>query len=179
MALLVPELLDTPRLRLRPFAEDDLDAFAAITADAQTMRFIGEGVTADRMLTWRWLATTIGHWQMRGYGPWAVEEKASGALLGRVGLWRPEGWPGVEVMWTIRRSSWGRGFAPEAAAVARDAAFEHLPLDRLCSLIVPENTVSIRVAEKIGESHSHDMPMFGTTVGVYTLDRADWKRSRA
>ena len=73
--------LETDRLVLRPFAESDLDAYAAMCADPEVMRFLG-GETWDRMKTWRHIAATLGHWQLRGYGPWAVEEKVSGTLVG-------------------------------------------------------------------------------------------------
>ena len=109
--------LETERLRLRAFREDDLDAFAAIYADAEVMRFIGDGNVADRDGTWRVMSLLLGHWQLRGYGIWAAEEKETGALVGRIGLWNPEGWPGLEVGWLLRdsrRASRPRGSMPRS-----------------------------------------------------------------
>jgi len=55
----------------------------------------------------------IGHWTLRGYGTWAVERKSDGAFIGRVGLINPEGWPGLEVGWTLGKPYWGQGYATE------------------------------------------------------------------
>ena len=60
------------------------------------------------------MALRAGHWALRGFGIWAVVERESGELVGRVGLQEPEGWPGVELAWLVTRSRWGRGYAPEA-----------------------------------------------------------------
>src|SRR5262245_7559637 len=73
--------LETERLRLRMFRETDLDAYAAMSADPEVMRYLGAtGEPLTRLEAWRQMAMVLGHWQLRGYGPWAVEERASGAL---------------------------------------------------------------------------------------------------
>ena len=71
-----------------------------------------------RSEAWRNMAMVLGHWQLRGFGLWAVEEQERGVLAGRVGCWQPEGWPGLEIGWTLRRSFWGMGYATEAARAA-------------------------------------------------------------
>src|SRR5207253_7997909 len=96
--------LETPRLLLRMLRESDLDAYAAMLADPEVMRHLGDGRPLSRPEAWRNLALMVGHWQLRGYGLWAAEERATGALVGRIGLWNPEGWPGLEVGWTLRRA---------------------------------------------------------------------------
>ena len=88
------------------------------------------GKTFDRLETWRHMAFMVGHWQLRGYGPWAVEEKASGELVGRVGFLNPEGWPAFELGWTLARKFWGRGYATEAARRALDYGFGAENLDK-------------------------------------------------
>jgi RimJ/RimL family protein N-acetyltransferase len=142
--------LETERLRLRQFRGDDLDAYARITGDAEAMRYIAQGEPLDREAAWRSLAYIHGHWWIRGYGPWAAEEKASGRLIGRIGLYRPEGWPGLEVGWLVARERWGEGFATEGARAALAHAFTAVGARRAISAIVPENAASIRVAEKLG-----------------------------
>jgi RimJ/RimL family protein N-acetyltransferase len=146
---LVP-VLETPRLRLRGLEPRDLDGIAAINADAHAVRYLGSGETLDRMGSWRQLAMFIGHWALLGYGFFAVERRDDAAFLGRVGLLNPEGWPGLEIGWTIAPAHWGKGYATEAAEAVRDWAFGTLGQKRLISLIAPENDASVRVAEKIG-----------------------------
>jgi RimJ/RimL family protein N-acetyltransferase len=98
---MTPEL-DTERLRLRALRLDDLDAYARMYSNPDVMRFLESGVPLDRAAAFRSMATHLGHWQLRGYGQWALEERATGAFVGRAGLWQPEGWPGLEVggRWT-------------------------------------------------------------------------------
>src|SRR5215472_5303191 len=96
-------LLDTPRLRLRPPAESDFNDYASLCADAEVMRYVGDRGPLSREDAWRQLAMLIGHWALRGYGMWVVEELGSGAFVGRVGLHNPEGWPEREVGWALAR----------------------------------------------------------------------------
>lgn len=170
--------LETDRLRLRMLGEADLDAYAAMCGDPEVMRWIGDGHAYTRAETWRHLATILGHWALRGYGLWAVEEKATGELLGRIGPWRPEGWPDLEIGWLLRRASWGRGFATEGARAALAYAFERLGVAHAVSLIRPENAPSIRVAERLGERLEGRTTLMGGEVLVYGIDRTAWERSR-
>jgi RimJ/RimL family protein N-acetyltransferase len=117
----------------------------------------------------------VGHWQLRGYGIWAVEEKATGRLLGRIGLFKPEGWPGFELGWVLGRDAWGKGYATEGARRALDYAFTELRYDHVISLIHPENRASVRVAERIGEKLEGRTELFGHDALVYGLDRAGFK----
>ena len=167
--------LETERLVMRPFAESDLDAYAAMCADPEVMRFLG-GETWDRMQTWRHIAATLGHWQLRGYGPWAVEEKASGTMVGRVGFINPEGWPGFELGWTLARPAWGHGFATEAAARALEHAFTEMGRDHVISLIHPDNKPSLAVAQRLGETFERTVELLGEEVGVYGISSQDWQR---
>ena len=163
--------LETTRLVLRPFRESDLDAYAAICADPQVMRFIG-GKPYTRAETWRHMATMLGHWQLRGYGMWAVQEKSSGLLVGRTGFNDYEGWPGFELAWTLGRPHWGRGYATEGARAALDYAFSTLDRTHVISLIHPDNTASIRVAERLGEQLEGRAEIFGMEVSVYGVHRS-------
>jgi RimJ/RimL family protein N-acetyltransferase len=173
----LPEL-ETARLRLRQFCEEDLDAYARITSDAEVMRYVG-GTALSRDEAWSSLGYLLGHWKIRGFGLYAAEEKATGALIGRIGLYRPEGWPGLEVGWLVERSRWGEGFASEGGAAAMDHAFLRLEVPRLISVIEPPNSASIRVAEKLGERFEKRVQLQGKQVAVYGIDRAEWEARRA
>ncbi|MGH7865507.1 MAG: GNAT family N-acetyltransferase [Candidatus Binataceae bacterium] len=168
--------IETERLILRSFQERDLDAFAAINADPMVMKYLGDGKPQERNVTWRQMASFIGHWELRGYGVWAVEEKSSGEFVGRVGLWYPQGWPDLEVIWTIAQSRWGKGYAPEAARESIRYAFEIVSVDHVISLIRPDNEKSIRVAEKVGERFDRRIDLFGNPANVYQLRRDEWRR---
>ena len=169
-------VIEPERLILRSFQERDLDAFAAINADPLVMMYLGDGKPVERSITWRQMASFIGHWELRGYGVWAVKEKSSGEFVGRVGLWYPDGWPDLEVIWTIARSRWGKGYAPEAARESIRYAFEVLKADHVISLIRPDDQKSIRVAGKVGERYDRQIGASGNPTNVYLLNRGDWRR---
>ena len=142
--------LTTTRLRLRPFREADLDAYAAMCADAEVMQFIGAGGPVGADVAWRHMALFLGAWALRGHGMWALEERASARLVGRVGFLDPPGWPGCELGWLLARSAWGQGYAFEAARAARDYGRDALGLTDLISLIRPDNLRSIALAQRLG-----------------------------
>ena len=128
-----------------------------------------------REACWRSVALWIGHWALRGFGMWAVEERASGAFIGRIGLWQPEGWPGTEVGWMLGRSVVGprlrhRG-GPGVAGLGVRATCD---VDELVSLIQPDNTASIAVAERIGERYRGMVPFRGGETGEWAITREEW-----
>ena len=164
-------VLETPRLLLRQFQQSDFDALAALHADPEVMKYLGDGKPKGRAETWLAMASYLGHWELRGYGLWAVEEKATGKFVGRIGLLNPEGWPGLEVAWTLVRERWGNGFATEGAKAALEYAFSVLKLPHLISLIHPDNAASIRVALRIGEKPEGQAELFGVMRSVYGIDR--------
>jgi RimJ/RimL family protein N-acetyltransferase len=155
--------------------EADLDAYAEMLGDVEVMRYIGEGKPAERWEAWRNLAMMLGHWQLRGYGLWAVEERASGQFVGRVGFWNPDGWPGFEIGWMLRRACWGRGYATEAARAALRVGFTQMEQQQVLSLIRPENHASIRVALRLGERLDGQTDIGGRPALVYRLTRIEWK----
>jgi RimJ/RimL family protein N-acetyltransferase len=162
--------LATERLVLRMFRESDLDAYAQMCADPEVMRYI-TGVPMTRDEAWRNMALVLGHWQLRGFGLWAVEERASGLLAGRVGCWQPEGWPGLEVGWSLLRAFWGLGYATEAAQAALNHAFVGLRQTHVISLIQPENARSVRVARRLGMRREGQADLLGYAVLVYGIRR--------
>jgi len=164
--VIIPRLT-TDRLVLRGFEPHDLDAYAAMVADPEFMRYLGDGQPLDRVGAWRQMALFAGHWLLRGFGLWAVEERATGALVGRIGCWEPEGWPGFEVGYAVARPFWGRGYATEGARAALQYARDVLARDRIISLIRPENVASIRVAERLGAVLDGERDYFGSSTKLY------------
>jgi len=176
--------IETERLVLRPFAEADLDRFATMYADAEVMRHVGDGRPLGRAAVWRTMALFVGHWELRGYGQWALAEKATGDVIGRAGLWNPEGWPGLEVGWLLDRARWGHGFATEAARASLDYAFDVVGADRVISVIAHANLRSIRVAERIGETFGRTIALDTPAVpgpievAIYGVDRGVTRQAR-
>lgn len=170
--------LETERLILRPFEASDFEPFAAMYADARVMEFISiDGQPMSRFDAWRALATIMGHWTLRGFGLFAVAERATGTFVGRIGPWQPEGWPDFEIGWTLRSEYWGRGYATEAVKRCIEYAFTDLDRSHISSFIAPENSRSIHVAERAGEHLEGEvtlphMPHMRHL--QYGLSRKDW-----
>ena len=164
-------VLHTERLLLRGFTHEDFEPFARIVSDPEVVRYLDNGAPISREDCWRGMALFIGHWHLRGYGWWAVEDRHSGEFLGRIGLYNPEGWPGIEVGWLLRQDVWGAGLATEGATAALDFAFDVVGAGHVISLIDTRNARSIRVAEKIGEHFEEDLDFKGKPVAVYGTTR--------
>ncbi|MEZ5776190.1 MAG: GNAT family N-acetyltransferase [Hyphomicrobiaceae bacterium] len=147
MSLAVPELV-TDRLVLRGFAERDLSWLAAIYGDPVTAEFLG-GRQAPAEV-WRRMASWIGHWTLRGFGPFAIEHRQSGEGIGFCALWSPPEFPEIEIGWGLLRRHHGQGFAAEAARRVRAEARARFGLGALVSYIKAANLPSRRLAERIG-----------------------------
>jgi RimJ/RimL family protein N-acetyltransferase len=173
--------LQTERLLLREMRESDLDAFASFMADEDVVRYLS-GVTMTRDEAWRSIATGLGHWHLRGYGTWAVERKSDGAFMGRVGLINPEGWPGLEVGWTLGKPYWGGGYATEAALAAIRYTFLTQPVDKVISCIDPDNAASQAVAKRVGETKGPRTELkIGTKaypIDIWSISRVEWSRAQ-
>lgn len=159
-AMNVP-VLETQRLILRAPCEDDLEAEADFFT-SESSHFIGG--PKSRNDTWRALACMIGHWHMRGYGFWSLDDKHSGAFLGRVGLWFPYGWTEQEIGWMLLEHATGKGYATEAAIAARAYAYDILNWDTAISLIDPANAGSMAVAKRLGATfdYAYQHPEYGS-----------------
>ena len=136
---------------MRMLQARDFEEYAALHSDFEVTRFTTR-TQLNRMDAWKHLAMIAGHWHLRGFGMWGVEELSTGRLAGRVGFHQPDGWPDFELGWTIGREFWGRGYATEAARAALDHGFHVMGRDHVISLIDPLNIRSVSVAQKLGET---------------------------
>lgn len=168
--------LETPRLILRGWQENDLSPYARLLADPTAARFITlGGEPRDARQAWVETAFLVGHWHLLGYGMFVVEDRATGSFLGRVGALQPRGWPSFEMAWAITPEARGNGYAAEAAQAATDWAFTQFDLERIVSIIHPLNVQSQRVAEKLGERRSgENFSPLGEPCEIWELSRETW-----
>ncbi len=145
-------MIETARLRLRPWQDGDRAPFAAMSADPEVMRYLMHPASPD--VVDAWIDRQIARQAEHGFCFWAVEERASGAFAGVVGLARisyeAHFTPAVEVGWRIPRPFWGRGYAPEAALASLRFGFDDLGLQEIVANACSENVKSQRVMQKIG-----------------------------
>jgi ribosomal-protein-alanine N-acetyltransferase len=163
------QILETPRLILREFSPDDVDALARVLSDPETMRFYP--VPFDCTGVEDWIARNLRRCAKDGHGLWAMVSKANGELIGDCGLVVQEvdTKNEVEIAYHVRRDLWNQGLATEAARACRDFGFARLPVDRLISIIRPENLPSIRVAEKNGLTPWKEVVRVGFLHVVYSI----------
>jgi RimJ/RimL family protein N-acetyltransferase len=166
--------LETERLILRPFGEPDVEPMFEMLQEPDVVHYVGDRHIPTRQETWRMVAGWLGHWTLRGYGQWAMEERASGQLVGRAGIINPADWPGPEVGYLLGRAWWGRGYATEGARAAMAWGFGELGFADLLSLIDPANNRSIAVAKRLGESARGETEIMGHHVLVYGISRTEW-----
>ena len=164
-------VIETERLRLRPYRRDDLDDLAAMFADPVHMEWYPAPFTREG--TQAWIDKQFERYERDGFGLFLVEELEGGGFAGTVGpsVQDVDGEPLVEIGWHIRPGLKGRGYAPEAGAASRDWAFANLDVDHLISLIRPENTGSNRVAQKLGFHVDRETTRATFRHYVYRLDR--------
>jgi RimJ/RimL family protein N-acetyltransferase len=143
------------RVTLRPHRADDIDALAAFY---ETPRSIHVGGPLPRDRVWRDLGYDVGQWTLLGFGSWAIEERESGVYMGQTGLNLPADFPETEIGWILFEAFEGKGYACEAAVLARDFAFGTLGLQTLVSYIDPENLRSIMLVQRLGAVRDHDAP---------------------
>jgi len=146
------DTLRTARLLLRQWRDDDVAAFAELSADPAVMRYLVP--FADRAAMDAWFAAARTHWEDHGFGPWVVELPGEAPFIGVVGLsnlrFALPFAPAVEAAWRLAHRYWGRGYAHEAARAAIDDGFGRLGLEEIVAFTVPANLASRRVMEKLG-----------------------------
>lgn len=145
---MIPTLL-SERLTLRAPSPKDFEAVHAFRSSPRS-KFLG-GPVATKGKTWSYLSSVIGHWHMRGFGRWILTETGGDdTALGLVGPHFPYDWPEPEIAWTLYGGAEGKGYAFEAARLAREYAYQTLDWPTAISMIAPENTRSVAVARKMG-----------------------------
>ena len=145
-------MIETARLALRDWREEDIPAFAAMCADDDVMRYFPTRPSyAEAEASARRIKKQLAQ---QGWGLWAVEETGGAPFIGFVGLAAPSFRPGdedvVEIGWRLAKTHWHRGYATEAARAALAYGFANLPIDEIVSFTVPTNLPSQHVMERLG-----------------------------
>jgi len=165
----LPLPLTTGRLRLRPPTLDDLDAWLAISRDAEEAWFGAPTSTIDDARAN--LTKHIAHHEQHGFGICTVELRAKGTVIGAAGLTHLEDGPEVEVGYRFLKEHWGKGYATEAAAASIEFGLKELRLDRVVAVTLPANRASRRVMEKCGMTFVGVMNAYGHAQVKYALAR--------
>ncbi len=151
-------MIETPRLILRRWRQEDLPIFAEQNADPETMRFYPAPLT--RAESDAYAARHIRHMEEHGFAKWAVEAPGVAPFIGAVGLawvsFEADFVPAVEIGWRINRRYWGSGYATEAAQAAIDDGFTRIGLSEIVALTALPNTPSIRVMERLGMTRAQE-----------------------
>jgi ribosomal-protein-alanine N-acetyltransferase len=166
-------VIETERLILRPYRQDDLNDLAPMFADPEHMRWYPAPFTREQSQAW--IDKQFERYERDGFGLFVVELLDGGGFAGTVGptMQQVDGEPRVEIGWHIRPALKGRGLAVEAGDAARSWAFANLDVDHVISLIRPENTASCRVAGKLGMTIERETDHANMKHYVYRSDRPD------
>ena len=168
----MPASLRTERLILRTFHSDDLDELSQLMANPGFMRF-STGLYS-REQTETFLDKVIG-WDQTGIPSlFAVTLPDAGTLFGYCGFYHPEGFAETEIGYRLHPDFWNKGYATEAARAVRDCGFSEWKLEKLISLIHPDNIPSRRVAEKNGMTLERETTFKGFPTQVFAISRAQW-----
>jgi len=166
MKFKVPEQLETERLILRQFQDEDWkDLHHYYSSEEATRYTVGRAFSEGE--SWRIMSAMLGHWVLRGYGPYALEEKSSSKVIGTAGFWYPNDWPSPEIKWALAPAYWGKGYASEAARALQKIGKEYLPEISLISLIAKENQASIKLALAVGACFDREIDFRGGKWDIY------------
>ena len=160
-------VLQTARLTLRAPMLADFEHHAAFHASDRAGH---EGGPRDRVAAWRIWASDVGLWQLRGYGPFGVEDRVTGAYLGEVGIFQAAEYPGPELGWFVVPAAEGRGIAHEAALAVLDWLRRTTDWPHITSIIDPANRRSIALGLRLGGVIDPSLPGIDPTDVVIRHD---------
>jgi ribosomal-protein-alanine N-acetyltransferase len=170
--------VETSRLKLRPFTEQDEESLYQILRGDDVLRYFPNPIPPDREKVAKLIAAQLKHWGDHGFGWWAVESLEEGELMGWNGLQFLPDTEEIEVGYLLGRPFWDKGFATEGAKAGLEFGFDGLGLETIIGLVHPENEGSKRVLEKLGMSFVEQAEYFGITVLRYVLPRESFHGQR-
>jgi len=172
--MMIPTL-ETARLRLRAFEESDARELHRILSQPNILQYFpGPDDPPPPEKAVRFIERQLAMWQDKGYAWWAIEDKATGKLLGWNGLQYLPETDETEIGYLIDRDVWGQGLTTEAGRVGLRFAFEDCGLTEIIGLAHPENGASRRVLAKLGLRFDQVTEYFEMTVARYTLTASQY-----
>ncbi len=162
-------ILETPRLRLREFREEDAEALFALNADPEVMRYTGDLPFSEPAAA-RHFLRDYGEYEREGFGRWAVISREDGAFMGFCGLRRSRDAGKVDLGFRLFPRYWAAGYATEAARACLQAGFERFGLDEIYGRAMRENLPSITVLQKLGMKYRDMEEDDGEFWLVYSVD---------
>lgn len=161
-------VLETPRLVLTQYQDEDVISLHSIFSDPETMTYYPAPFSLQQ--TQNWIKRNQNRYLNDGYGLWAVCLKETKKVIGDCGLVKQnvDGKTEVEIGYHINKTYWSKGFASEAAKACKEFGFCKLGFNKLISIIDPKNIASIRVAEKIGFTKEKETFIFGKNHYIYS-----------
>ena len=165
-------ILETDRLLLREFVEEDAEAFFKLNSDPEVFRFVPDkrllNVEQARQIL---IDHPIADYRKYGFGRGACILKSTGEQIGFAGLKYLEELGEVDVAYRLLPKYWGQGFATEAAFASVRFGFADLDLKRILGLVMPENIASVQVLEKTGLRYVEELSLWGHRFSKYTISR--------
>ena len=167
-------ILETDRLVLRQYVEEDAAAFFELNSDPRVLRFVPDAQLLDVEQARQILAAhPIADYRKHGFGRGACILKSTGQQIGFAGLKYLEELEEVDVAYRLLPAFWGQGLATEAALASVRYGFDELGLKRIIGLAMPENVASIRVLEKAGLHYAKEVSFWGHRFSKYTISPRD------
>ncbi|MFK7972445.1 MAG: GNAT family N-acetyltransferase [Bacteroidia bacterium] len=164
--------IETERLIIRPFTLDDIEAAYIMNLDAAVSKLTGDGGVVSRAETARRIKEDVlGDYQKYGYGRLAVELKSEQKFIGFAGLKYLDDLDEVDLGYRFMKAYWGKGFATEAALACLDFGFNTLSLQRIIAWVLPANTASIHVLEKVGFHYEKEVEEDGLIARQFALEK--------
>jgi ribosomal-protein-alanine N-acetyltransferase len=170
------KIIETARLRLRPFAESDLEALVTLNSDREVMKYITDGAPMTREQSEARFEFYLNHWQQYGFGLFAIEYKDTDEFAGFCGMQYLDNTAEIEVGYRLARNYWGKGIATESSKACLKFGFDDLNLDRIVAVVRPDNLASQQVLEKIGLRYEKRAHYYNVDVMYYALNRNEYKR---
>lgn len=164
-------MFETERLYVRHFEPSDLDDFAALCADPEVLRYVGDGTTLTRDEVAHWIEVCGTKYATRGYGTSAVFEKATGNFIGYCGVVRASGNDFDELVYVFHRHAWGQGYVAEAGRAMLDYVFDRSQLTHIYATIDADNLASQQVAQRLRMRFDKEVAEPEGVVRFYVAER--------